>query len=586
MAQPQDRPLTLERLEERTLLIADHILVRFQAADDPIALQGTTLGQSFALVPGLYEVRLTPGISVDQALNAYRRDPRVELAEPDSLLGASWQPNDSRFREQWNLRNTGQLTGTVGADVHAASAWDVTVAARRIPVAVIDSGIDYKHPDLYLNIWVNQREIPATRRGNLVDIDRDGLITFRDLNNPQNQGFNKITDLNKNGYIDAGDLLTPMGKTVSGADSGQGGWADGLSQDGDRYIDDLCGWNSNAGTNNPFDDFGHGSHIAGIVGAIGNNGVGVTGISWQVPLVPVKFLNQSGAGTISQFIAGLEWALSKGFKLSNNSWTDSGYTPILFEAVSRARAAGHIFVAAAGNNGRNTDVTPVYPANFALDNVVSVTATDRNDRLASFANWGKTSVDIAAPGVDILSTTPWNRYGIRGGTSMAAPHVTGVIAMIWALRPEWSYRQVINWMLQTADRLPSLDGKVASGRLNAAAAVRVPPRSAPLSAAGLVIPGPTQPTSTPGGAILITSVERTPAPGGSIWLIGGLAPGTTWIPATQPAPKRTELLDQFYSAGPLRQRPPMMETGLEELVRLLAEEEQRTGKRSWEPFGE
>lgn len=408
----------------------------------------------------------------------------LEPLEGRALLSAStlvtaWVPNDASFADQWNLRNTGQKSGTVAADVNAARAWDVTTGSRRFSVAVMDSGIDYKHPDLYQNVWLNQKEIPASRRANLTDVDRDGLITFRDLNDARNQGVGKITDLNANGYIDGGDVLQRMTRDGAGNDSGRGGWADGLSQDGDRFVDDLIGWNFVNNTNNPFDDYGHGTHVAGTIGAMGNNNVGVAGVAWNVQLVPVKFFDNNGRGTIQQFIAGLDWALAKGIKVSNNSWVDASNSPELAAALTRAQNVGHVVVSAAGNGKRNLDPAPVYPAGFTNDNLVVVAATDRNDQLAGFSNYGVGSVDIAAPGVDVTSTTSWGRYGTRTGTSMATPQVTGAVALVWTLRPEWTYRQVISWVMATADRLPGLAGKVASGRLDLAAAVRVPPRGTP-----------------------------------------------------------------------------------------------------------
>jgi serine protease len=337
-------------------------------------------------------------------------------------------------------------------------------------------------------------------------VDRDGLITFRDLNNPINIGPGKITDLNGTGFIDAGDVLKPMVKDNLGNDTGAGGWANGVSEDKDKYVDDLVGWNFVNNTNDPFDDYGHGTHVAGTLGAMGNNGVGVAGVAWQAQLVPVKFLNSSGAGAISWAIAGIEWAVSKGIKISNNSWNDSSYTQILYDAVRNARAKGHIFVAAAGNQNRDADLNPAYPAGFNLDNVVSVAATDRSDKRASFSNYGKTSVDIAAPGVDVLSTNPNKNYGNRSGTSMSTPQVAGVMAMVWALRPEWTYQQVINWVLSTADRVPALAGKVASGRLNAAAAVKVPPRNGP------------QPPLVRAASVTVTSAPAASAPRPSAYL--------------------------------------------------------------------
>src|SRR5262249_47473415 len=162
------------------------------------------------------------------------------------------------------------------------------------------------------NIWINQGEIPTAIKSKLIDTDGDGLITFRDLNDTRNQGTGKITDLNKNGYIDAGDVL----KTTA-----QGGWANGVSDDGDSFKDDLVGWNFVENNNNPMDTFGHGTHIAGTIGAQGNNGVGVAGINWTSQLMAVRFMDGEGNGSISQFIQGLNYAVAHGAKISNNSWT-------------------------------------------------------------------------------------------------------------------------------------------------------------------------------------------------------------------------------------------------------------------------
>src|SRR5262249_52570843 len=188
-------------------------------------------------------------------------------------------------------------------------------------VGLSDTGIDYPHPALDPNIWTNQKETPASRRANLLDVNQDGVITFRDLNDPRNRGPGKVQDLNGNGYIDANDLLAPMVKDAQGRDTGQGGWADGVDQGGNGYIDDIVGWNTNANNNRPFDDHSHGTHLAGLIGAVGNNGLGVSGIAWDVQLMPVKFLNGSGSGSVTQFIAALNYAVANGAKISNNSWS-------------------------------------------------------------------------------------------------------------------------------------------------------------------------------------------------------------------------------------------------------------------------
>jgi subtilisin family serine protease len=449
----------------------------------------------------------------------YAAPPGVGSSVAPVQLTAAWRPNDTRYPEQWDYANTGQRGGTVGADINAESAWNVITNTARTVVAVLDSGLDYTHEDLYLNVWLNQREIPATRRARLTDVNGDGLITFRDLNDWRNKGAGKITDLNGNGRIDGGDVLRPMVKNSSGQDTGNGGWADGASQDGDRWVDDLIGWNFSNNNTPPADAYGHGTHVSGTVGAVGNNGRGVTGVAWSVQLMPVRFFNGSGQATDQQYAAALEYSLAKGVKISVNSFT-SGYSAVIEAAVRKAHLAGQVYVAAAGNGGSNTDLSRSYPAGFSYDNIISVGATDRKDALTPWSNYGTASVDIAAPGVDVLSTNIGS-YGFRSGTSMAAPHVAGVVALVWALRPEWNYRQVINHVLGTGEDLAGLRGKVARGRLDAGAAVRVPPRSGPQPSStrvdGKTPFGTFRPASlgpaelTPGVALLLSpATGRTP----------------------------------------------------------------------------
>jgi subtilisin family serine protease/subtilisin-like proprotein convertase family protein len=392
--------------------------------------------------------------------------------ELDLVGNVAQIPSDPSFSSQWALQNTGQSGGKPGADVSAVNAWEKTTGSRDVTVAVLDTGIDYRHPDLYLNIWINQGEIPASRRANLVDIDGDGILTFYDLNNPINQGVGKITDLNGNGRIDAGDLLFAMVKDSAGRDTGLGGWADGLSNDGDAYIDDIVGWNFVANNNNPFDDHGHGTHIAGTIGAVGDDGSGVAGLNWQVQLLAVKFINSSGSGTLTRFNAALQYAVAKGAQISNVSWTISGASQAMHNAVLAAQAAGHIVVAAAGNGSANNDSNGVFPANLSYDNVLAVAATDRYDNLAGYSNFGSSTVHLAAPGSDILSTGLNGGLSTRTGTSMATPFVAGTLALVWSQHPDWTYDQVIARVLATVDPLPSLQGKVLTGgRVNAAAAV-------------------------------------------------------------------------------------------------------------------
>ncbi len=430
------------------------------------ALAGTTVATQLDLLPGYYIVQLSPDVSVEQALSAYAASGVVAEVAPDFLLTAEATPNDPQYRNQWALDNA------TGGDISAPAAWNVTRGSTRTVVSVMDTGIDYNHVDLYKNIWINQGEIPTTRKVNLRDIDGDGKITFYDLNDTRNQGVGKITDLNHDGRITADDLLAPMVKNKAGQDTGTGGWANGISEDGDRYVDDLVGWNFVNDTNRPMDDNNHGTHVAGIIGASGNNGTGVSGIAWVTQMMAVKFMNASGSGSIGSFIAGLDYAVKKGANISNNSWAGGNYTSYLYDAIVNARSKGHIFVAAAGNAGVNIDQNPTYPASYNVNNVVVVASTNRSDSLSSFSNYGARTVDVAAPGEGILSTLPKNQYGVMSGTSMATPQVTGTLALIWAQNPTWKYDQVINRLLATVDKRSGLTGKVASGgRINAAAAV-------------------------------------------------------------------------------------------------------------------
>jgi hypothetical protein len=360
------------------------ILVRFQPGGTPgPAVPGTEIEEEIPLVPGLHVVRLSGGVTVADALQAYQANPQVLYAEPDYLIHTEAIPNDPDFGQQGGLKR-----------INAPAAWDVTEGAGNSVVAVLDTGIDYHHPDLLPNLYLNQAEIPAAVRPLLKDENHNGRIDFEDLNNPENQGPGKIMDVDHDGVIDPGDLAAPIAL---------GGWSDGRSEDGDaQHLDDFSGWDFIHNSNTPLDDNLHGTHVAGILGARGNNGFGVAGVDWFVQIMPLKILDAGGNGRLSDGIKGLSYAVAHGAQISNNSWGGIGLpnaqTLRAFQdALGNARAAGHIFVAAAGNDGVNNDNVPFFPADLKVqfDNMVTVAATDLNDQLARFSNFGRATVDLA-----------------------------------------------------------------------------------------------------------------------------------------------------------------------------------------------
>jgi subtilisin family serine protease len=360
------------------------------------------------------------------------------------------------------LGDTGPMKNAYGSQANEAWA-DGDTGAMTSVVGVIDTGIDYTHPDLYLNIWLNQREIPTTFRARLNDIDTDGLITFRDLNGAANASY--VMDYNRNGRIDAGDLLNDRR------------WENGTDEDGNGYRDDLIGWDFVNNDNDPYDDNGHGTHVGGTIGGIGGNGVGVAGVNWNIQMVALKFLSASGSGASSGAINAVNYFTDaamratgvEDFIATNNSWGGGGYSAQLNEAIGRAAQKDILFIAAAGNSTINNDVQATYPANYTTtaiagyEAVVSVASLTNTGGLSSFSNYGATTVDIAAPGSSIYSTLPGGRYGSYSGTSMAAPHVTGAVALYAAEHPNASAAEIRAALLSSAAATPSLGGFVATG---------------------------------------------------------------------------------------------------------------------------
>ena len=460
------RPLGVELLELRTLLSVapiDTLAVQFspgsRAAGLIRQLQSEGASVRATSIPDLLEVRGGGG-GLGGLMGQLAARPDVRYAEPVRTVRLAATPNDPRVLD-------GTLWGLTGPNgIQAPRAWDTTTGSTGVIIADIDTGVDYNHPDLYKNIWINQAEIPAGRRANLQDVDGDGLITFRDLASPIDQGVGKITDVNGDGRIDAADILAPWKA------DGTGGWADGISQDGDSaHVDDLIGWNFVANTNNPLDDHGHGTHTTGTLAGVGDDGTGIAGVNWIAQVMALKFLDASGSGTDLAAAQAIRYAADHGARASNNSWGGSDGGTLLSDAISYAGTKGQVFVAAAGNSATNTDGVPFYPASYNLANIISVAATQADGTLAGFSNYGATSVDLGAPGTSIYSTLPGG-YGYLSGTSMAAPHVAGTAALVLSAFPSWSASQVISRILSTTTPAPALAGRTVSGGiLNAAEAV-------------------------------------------------------------------------------------------------------------------
>ena len=328
------------------------------------------------LVNGLEVIQTR--LDVTQAIAALSKNPNVLYIEPDYLLYPVDFPDDTHFPLQWGLHNTGQtILGTEGlldSDVDAPPAWLVAINAQTV-VAIIDSGTQLDHEDLAANIWINQAEM-------------DGVPNVDDEQND--------------------------------------------------YVDDIHGWDFFSNDADPSDEDGHGTHTAGTVGAVRNNGIGIAGVCGECRLMPLRFLGPAG-GSTSDAIAAIEYAVTNGATVSNNSWGGGADSQALYEAIAAAGEAGHIFVAAAGNDSGNNDSNPTYPASYDLDNIISVAATDNRDVLASFSNFGAAGVDLSAPGVNIASSywdpaTTADDYWWSSGTSMAAPHVAGIVALVQSVQ--------------------------------------------------------------------------------------------------------------------------------------------------------
>lgn len=339
------------------------------------------------------------------AVRLLEKDAEVVYAEPNYIYKAFRSPNDPEFGRLWGLKNAGEpdssgVQGMSGVDINAEKAWDMTTGSDDVVVAVIDTGVDFDHPDLKDNAWTNLAEL--------------------------------------NGQANVDD-------------------------DGNGYVDDVHGYDFTRDQGDSFDDNGHGTHCAGTIGARGNDGFGVVGVNWNVKIMAVKFLSASGSGTLANAVKAIDYARKMGAKIHSNSWGGGGFSQALKDAIEATRAADQLFVAAAGNESNDNDESAAYPASYDVDNIVSVAAINNRGDLAGFSNYGTRKVHIAAPGVNIVSTVPGGKYDSYSGTSMATPHVSGVAGLLLAQESNQTYAMLKERMMTYSRPLAGLRGRVSTG---------------------------------------------------------------------------------------------------------------------------
>lgn len=338
---------------------------------------------------GIEKLELSPRDDARSVAMQLLLSGQVEFAEPNFVIEKDDViVNDARFNEQWALRNTGQNGGQFGSDVNSTGAWKTTTGSKSTVIAVIDSGIDFTHPDLTGNQW-----------------------------------FNRVPGVN-------GDVH---------------GW---------DYVDD------NAEIK---DEQGHGTAVAGIIAAEGNNSVGTTGVMWRAGLMSLRVLDNTGTGDVANAIEAIDYAVAHGAQVINLSWGTNGESLALKEAINRALKRNVVVVCSAGNGSRDLSAGPYYPASFDLKDLISVAGSDNFDRLASWSNWGARSVTVAAPGTNILTTQRGGGYWSVSGTSAAAPIVSGIAGLAKTFRPGATVQSVSRALIQGARKAASLSGKVASG---------------------------------------------------------------------------------------------------------------------------
>ena len=375
---------------ETPAYVPGELIVKFKNLKNMNSLGGLEISKHIS--KNIAVVKYNEKSSIGSQISKLKQNPNVEYAEPNYIVKAikmkksiwenlnSINTNDPKFNKLWGLVNTGNnepvssrgnssTSGAAGADINAINAWGITKGSKAIKIAIIDTGVDYNHPDLRANIWTNTAEA--------------------------------------NGI-------------------------EGVDDDGNGYIDDIHGYDFANKDGDPMDGNGHGTHCAGTIAAVHDNGIGIAGVMAEAEIVGVKFLTDQGSGSSADAIAAIDYATKIGVDIMSNSWGGGGYSQALKDSIVAANRAGIIFTAAAGNSASDNNTSPHYPSNYEVDNVISVAAHNYNDGLASFSCYGSNTVHVSAPGRNILSTVPNNSYDVYSGTSMATPHVTGVVGLYLA----------------------------------------------------------------------------------------------------------------------------------------------------------
>ncbi|MFQ5487738.1 MAG: S8 family peptidase [Gammaproteobacteria bacterium] len=457
--------------------VAGELMVKYRGTSVTGVRSAFPAGASLeALAPGVVRVKLPRGQDPQQARARLAADPRILHVQPNYIKRIQLIPDDNQFFHQWGMQNSGQevltaggqrVRGVAGADVSATAAWNVTTGDPGVVVAIIDTGVELAHAELSANLWSNPGEAPGN----------------------------------------------------------------GVDDDGNGYVDDIHGWDWADGDNVPDDGNGHGTQIAGIIAARGNNQRQVAGLNWQLSVMVLRTFDSQGVSKTSDIVAAINYAVDNGARIINASYGTLGgvnrgannFDQLEFDAYDQARARGVLVVAAACNEGINNDDGPeaCVPASYSLSNILAVAATDQNDVLARFSNWGSLTVDLAAPGANI-ATIPWHNnapdvVSVGNGTSVAAAFVSGAAALLLARGGETLVASDLRELLvNNVDPLDALAGIVASnGRLNVASALQA-------LEDGTAIQGSDTPSSSDGNTnVNINGGTRAGSSGGGalLWLL-------------------------------------------------------------------